>query len=149
MGLWAYLPCSKISTPARAVNFLPIWGLYDCEYSLVSKEWTKPNSVQFFLVKNSFVRTQKPSCNTCIKEIIDMSMGGHLISFIWGHVNVNFFFQAVIDVRCNFSSNYCSYQWRQSGQAVGKVKSLDVLWEEFFREEVYWKIFFNVQVREL
>jgi len=41
-------------------------GLYDCEYELASKEWIKPKSVQFFLVHNSFVRTQNPSCNTFI-----------------------------------------------------------------------------------
>ena len=38
------------------------------------KECIKPNYVQFFLLQNSFVRTQKPSCNSFIKEIIDMSM---------------------------------------------------------------------------
>ncbi|ESW21513.1 hypothetical protein PHAVU_005G077000 [Phaseolus vulgaris] len=66
MGLWAYLPCSKIPTREGAVNFLPIRGLYDCEYELASKEWIKPNFVQFFLVQNSFVRTEKPTCNTFI-----------------------------------------------------------------------------------
>lgn len=81
MGLWAYLPCSKIPAPERAVNFLPIRGLYDCEYQLAIKEWIKPHSVQF-LVQNIFVRTQKPSCNTLMKEIFDISMGGHLISSI-------------------------------------------------------------------
>ena len=66
MGLWTYLPCSKIPTREGAVNFLPIRGLYDCEYELASKEWIKSNSVQFFIVQNSFVRTEKPSCNTFI-----------------------------------------------------------------------------------
>ncbi|RDY02381.1 PGR5-like protein 1B, chloroplastic, partial [Mucuna pruriens] len=46
------------------------------------KKWIKPISVQFFLVQNSFVRTQKQCCNTFRKEVVDMSMGGHLISLI-------------------------------------------------------------------